>query len=187
MGAEPIHEGAEAKAEGAAPPRDRLVLRRQGTWPRSQAQRSEAAGCEMLEEGAGLMLNADRKCEGSRVEGGEGSAVRMKGVGGESVERERRREREGDSARLKNKQAGWWFQLMQSSQVYIDNSAEGSKFVKWEKRKKGGAEGRRQSHPPPREGVVEGAEASHEVGDRPDPERTGRGWGAGNVAFDQSG
>ncbi|XP_017540198.2 iporin isoform X2 [Pygocentrus nattereri] len=198
LGAEPAHTGVEAKPDGVGTQRDRFVLRREGTWPRMegvgpkrQVQRSEGAGSESLEEGAGLMLNAGRRSEGSRMEGGERSADRMKGVGGEDGERERRRERDGDSARLKSKQAGWWFQLMQSSQVYIDNSAEGSKFVKWEKRKKGGAEGRRQSHPPPREGVVEGAEASHEVDERLDLQRirlsSGAGRSAGNGAFDQSG
>nr|XP_023992922.1 iporin-like [Salvelinus alpinus] len=52
---------------------------------------------------------------------------------------------------------------MQSSQVYIDQSAQGgSKFVKSEKRKKS-AERRSQSqHPLPRKGVVEGAESSQE-------------------------
>lgn len=60
-----------------------------------------------------------------------------------------------------DKQAGWWYQLMQSSQVYIDQSAEGSKFVKVEKRKKSSE--RRQNQPPPaREGVVEGAESEGE-------------------------
>ncbi|XP_043968698.1 iporin isoform X2 [Gambusia affinis] len=73
-------------------------------------------------------------------------------------ERDRRKERDpGD------KQAGWWYQLMQSSQVYIDQSAEGSKFVKAEKRKKSSE--RRQNQPPPaREGVVEGAESEGERG-----------------------
>uniref|UniRef100_A0A3B1IL08 RUN and SH3 domain containing 2 n=1 Tax=Astyanax mexicanus TaxID=7994 RepID=A0A3B1IL08_ASTMX len=84
--------------------------------------------------------------------GAQGAEPRVKGVGGEDGERERKRER--------SKQAGWWFQLMQSSQVYIDNSAHGSKFVKWEKRKKEG------------EGVVEGAEANHESDERAETERT---------------
>ncbi|MBN3324160.1 RUSC2 protein, partial [Atractosteus spatula] len=87
------------------------------------------------------------------------------------------RECGGKGARQRDRQAGWWYQLMQSSQVYIDNSAEGAKFVKWEKRKKPAGElsgcpaqvskgqdsGRRQAQPPPREGVVEGAEASQET------------------------
>ncbi|XP_078252738.1 AP-4 complex accessory subunit RUSC2 isoform X4 [Rhinoraja longicauda] len=65
----------------------------------------------------------------------------------------------------KDKQAGWWYQLMQSSQVYIEGSAEESKFAKWEKRKKqstpalplkldAGVEKRSL-----REDVVEGAES----------------------------
>ncbi|XP_051866259.1 AP-4 complex accessory subunit RUSC2 isoform X2 [Pristis pectinata] len=36
----------------------------------------------------------------------------------------------------KDKQAGWWYQLMQSSQVYIEGFSDESKFVKWEKRKR---------------------------------------------------
>uniref|UniRef100_A0A3B1ICU2 RUN domain-containing protein n=1 Tax=Astyanax mexicanus TaxID=7994 RepID=A0A3B1ICU2_ASTMX len=138
----------------------------------------------MRGEGAGLTLNAGRRSEAGGGESGERGVERVKGVGGEDGERERKRER--------SKQAGWWFQLMQSSQVYIDNSAHGSKFVKWEKRKKGGAEGRRQSHPPPREGVVEGAEANHESDERAETERTnstsGRDRRAGNTGvFDQLG
>ncbi len=61
---------------------------------------------------------------------------------------------------------------MQSSQVYIDNSTEGSKFVKCEKRRKGGVENRRQSHPPPREGVVEGAEAIQQMDEQVEHGRT---------------
>ncbi|XP_055017428.1 AP-4 complex accessory subunit RUSC2 isoform X2 [Boleophthalmus pectinirostris] len=51
-------------------------------------------------------------------------------------------------------QSGWWYQLMQSSQVYIDQSTQGSKFTKAERRKRSAE---RQA-PPTREGVVEGAE-----------------------------
>uniref|UniRef100_UPI00398E56C3 AP-4 complex accessory subunit RUSC2 isoform X5 n=1 Tax=Pristiophorus japonicus TaxID=55135 RepID=UPI00398E56C3 len=51
----------------------------------------------------------------------------------ESVERTRK---EKVTEMKKDKQAGWWYQLMQSSQVYIEASSEESKFVKWEKRKK---------------------------------------------------
>uniref|UniRef100_A0A8C2D5C9 RUN and SH3 domain containing 2 n=1 Tax=Cyprinus carpio TaxID=7962 RepID=A0A8C2D5C9_CYPCA len=87
----------------------------------------------------------------------------MREGGGWYCEKEKRKERDGDGAKQRNRQAGWWYQLMQSSQVYIDNSAEGSKFVKWEKRRKGGVENHRQSHPPPREGVVEGAEAIQQM------------------------
>ncbi|KAG9353765.1 hypothetical protein JZ751_011888 [Albula glossodonta] len=121
------------------------------------------------------------------------NAQRMKGVGGETghepEDGDRRRERGlcRDGPRHRDRNAGWWYQLMQSSQVYIDSSAEGSKFVKWEKRKRPPGElaggrwvengmGCRQSHPPLREGVVEGAEASQEgeglKGERTEP-RTG--------------
>ncbi|NXO15940.1 RUSC2 protein, partial [Oriolus oriolus] len=63
----------------------------------------------------------------------------------------------------KDKQAGWWYQLMQTSQIYIEGSAEGSKFIRSEKRKAALNPAPRsvETHkaPPPREGVVEGAEA----------------------------
>ncbi|XP_048458317.1 AP-4 complex accessory subunit RUSC2-like isoform X2 [Rhincodon typus] len=44
--------------------------------------------------------------------------------------------KENVSETKKDKQAGWWYQLMQSSQVYIEGSSEQSMFVNWEKRKK---------------------------------------------------
>ncbi|NWR06168.1 RUSC2 protein, partial [Paradoxornis webbianus] len=63
----------------------------------------------------------------------------------------------------KDKQAGWWYQLMQTSQIYIESSAEGSKFIRSEKKKTALNPAPRsvetQKAPPPREGVVEGAEA----------------------------
>uniref|UniRef100_UPI003AAB449E AP-4 complex accessory subunit RUSC2-like n=1 Tax=Centroberyx gerrardi TaxID=166262 RepID=UPI003AAB449E len=100
------------------------------------------------------------------------SGQRVKGVGRESQadcedeqEKDRRKERERDSSeegrQRQDRQAGWWYQLMQSSQVYIDQSAEGSKFIKCEKRKKS-SERRQGQLPPTREGVVEGAESSQE-------------------------
>ncbi|CAL8344109.1 unnamed protein product [Lota lota] len=88
------------------------------------------------------------------------SGQRMKGVGeeshGEDGERDRIKERERDLDR----QAGWWYQLMQSSQVYIDQSAEGSKFIKSEKKRKSSE---RRQPPPTREGVIEGAESKQEA------------------------
>uniref|UniRef100_A0A8C8EQW0 RUN and SH3 domain containing 2 n=1 Tax=Oncorhynchus tshawytscha TaxID=74940 RepID=A0A8C8EQW0_ONCTS len=85
----------------------------------------------------------------------------------EGGKEERRKERERDWAeeghqrQERDRQACWWYQLMQSSQVYIDQSAQGgSKFVKTEKRKKSAE--RRSQLPPPREGVVEGAESSQD-------------------------
>ncbi|XP_007945110.1 iporin [Orycteropus afer afer] len=77
-------------------------------------------------------------------------------------------------------QAGWWYQLMQSSQVYIDGSVEGSRFPRGggngsssSEKKKGAGGGGAPQAPPPREGVVEGAEAC------PAPEEAlgrDRGW-----------
>lgn len=56
-----------------------------------------------------------------------------------------------------DRHSGWWYQLMQSSQVYIDQSTQGSKFVKTERRRSS-----ERQVPPPREGVVEGAESAYQ-------------------------
>ncbi|NXK20774.1 RUSC2 protein, partial [Arenaria interpres] len=76
---------------------------------------------------------------------------------------ERRKVRESTWEGKKDKQAGWWYQLMQSSQIYIEGSPEGSKFIRYEKKKKALNDVPRSAEthkaPPPREGVVEGAEA----------------------------
>uniref|UniRef100_A0A672Z5W6 Uncharacterized protein n=1 Tax=Sphaeramia orbicularis TaxID=375764 RepID=A0A672Z5W6_9TELE len=97
---------------------------------------------------------------------------RVKGVGQDrqeecedGLENSRRKDRDwdltNDGRQRQERQAGWWYQLMQSSQVYINQSTEGSKFVKTEKKKK--SSDKRQGHlPPTREGVVEGAESSQE-------------------------
>ncbi|XP_009286488.1 PREDICTED: iporin isoform X3 [Aptenodytes forsteri] len=97
----------------------------------------------------------------------QAASERVKGVGAScgdgDREEERRKMRESTWEGRKDKQAGWWYQLMQSSQIYIEGSAEGSKFIHYEKKKKALntvprlAETRKA--PPPREGVVEGAEA----------------------------
>ncbi|XP_019387456.1 PREDICTED: iporin isoform X3 [Crocodylus porosus] len=91
-----------------------------------------------------------------------GGGQRATGVGAPCKEREPEEERrkavENAGEGRKDKQAGWWYQLMQSSQVYIEGSAEGSKFLRYERRRKGQGSAPRRA-PPPREGVVEGAEA----------------------------
>lgn len=96
------------------------------------------------------------------------ASERVKGVGAScgdgDREEERRKVRESMWEGKKDKQAGWWYQLMQSSQIYIEGSTEGSKFIRYEKKKAlSGMPGSAESHetPPPREGVVEGAEACH--------------------------
>ncbi|XP_071437607.1 AP-4 complex accessory subunit RUSC2 isoform X2 [Pithys albifrons albifrons] len=96
-----------------------------------------------------------------------GSEKRIKGVGAScgdgDREEERSKMRESTRERKKDKQAGWWYQLMQTSQIYIEGSAEGSKFIRSEKKKAALNTMPRsvETHkaPPPREGVVEGAEA----------------------------
>ncbi|KAJ7424454.1 Iporin [Pitangus sulphuratus] len=95
------------------------------------------------------------------------SEKRVKGVGAScgdgDREEERSKMRESTWERKKDKQAGWWYQLMQTSQIYIEGSAEGSKFIHSEKKKAAlnTAPKSVETHkaPPPREGVVEGAEA----------------------------
>ncbi|XP_038144042.1 iporin isoform X1 [Cyprinodon tularosa] len=127
---------------------ERPGLRREGTWPGMERT-------ECRREGVG-MANAwkERPDKGQRVKG-------VGQEGGEVKERDRRKDPEEESRQRGDKQAGWWYQLMQSSQVYIDQSTEGSKFVKAERRKKSSE--RRQNQPPPlREGVVEGAESNSE-------------------------
>ncbi|XP_071011964.1 AP-4 complex accessory subunit RUSC2-like [Oncorhynchus clarkii lewisi] len=194
--AESMREGAEVKKEGGGVGnRERLGLRREGTWPRMEGvgergrregmmqrmgSRREGVGIDSL--GAGLVEAQPMTTEVGtgfanlwRESGrGKGTGKRVMGVGGvrheEEGEKEERRKgierdwaEEGRQQQERDRQAGWWYQLMQSSQVYIDQSAQGgSKFVKSEKRKKS-AERRSQSqHPLPRKGVVEGAESSQE-------------------------
>ncbi|XP_054254297.1 AP-4 complex accessory subunit RUSC2 [Indicator indicator] len=93
---------------------------------------------------------------------------RVKGVGAScgdgdgDGEEEQRKSRESTCEFKKDKQAGWWYQLMQSSQIYIESSTEGSKFIRYEKKKALNAmpqSAETCKAPPPREGVVEGAEA----------------------------
>lgn len=158
------------------PPKERFILREEDARLKMEAaafkmkcdgRKCDGSSRESLAKEAGVGKECLRKSE--VLEGGGWSAGRMKGVG-EDNEKDKRRD--GAASRQRNRQAGWWYQLMQSSQVYIDNSAEGSKFVKWEKRRKGGIESHRQSHPPPREGVVEGAEAVQQMDEQVEHSQT---------------
>ncbi|KAB1280189.1 Iporin [Camelus dromedarius] len=147
---------------------------------------------ELLRVSQDLLLSAHSTLQLARSRGQEGPGdmdraahgERVKGVGapegGEDEEEEEETEASGSLGRgrwSRSGQAGWWYQLMQSSQVYIDGSTEGSRFPRGgssnsngsssEKKKAGGG------GPPPREGVVEGAEAC------PAPEETlgrDKGW-----------
>ncbi|XP_019744061.1 iporin isoform X2 [Hippocampus comes] len=121
--------------------KERAALRQGGTWPRTEASRRESGGDNGSE---------DR---------GTGDQ-RMKGVGQESEETHVGKDPAATDAgrQRQDRQAGWWYQLMQSSQVYIDQSAQGSKFARTDKRRTS-AERRPCRPPPAREGVVEGAES----------------------------
>lgn len=142
----------------------RAGLRREGTWPRMEGVGSRRGGAsvnsvkpvsrETLMEVGISNLWKERGMTGQR----------MKGVGQESLEEgkegQKKETDEGRGGRQRqDRHAGWWYQLMQSSQVYIDKSTEGAKFVRTEKRKKS-LERRQAQLPPTREGVVEGAESS---------------------------
>lgn len=165
----------ESSAEGK---KERAALRREGTWPRMEgvgARRAGAAlnlrresgraenptdgpvsGQTMMEVGFSNMWK-ERGMGGQR---GNGVGQDRQGEGEDGHEKDRMKDRENDEGRQRqDRQASWWYQLMQSSQVYIDRSAEGSKFVKAEKRKKS-SERRHGQLPPTREGVLEGAESS---------------------------
>ncbi|GAB0208085.1 AP-4 complex accessory subunit RUSC2 [Grus japonensis] len=100
---------------------------------------------------------------------------RVKGVGAScgdgNRKEEQRKMRESMWEEKKDKQASWWYQLMQSSQIYIEGSAKGSKFICYEKKAAALNAVPRSAEtckaPLPREGVVEGAEAEGTLEERP--------------------
>ncbi|XP_023813870.1 iporin-like isoform X2 [Oryzias latipes] len=114
-------------------------------------------GAECTKEVGGGKEGAAGRCAWT-VRGAEGP----KGKDAGTIERtgEGLREKTPAPEGRQDRQAGWWFQLMQSSQVYIDPSSNGCRFVKADRRKR--SVERPQDHPPPRVGVVEGAESSRE-------------------------
>lgn len=174
-----------SRDSGTEVKKERAALRREGTWPRMEGvgARRDGAGVKPRLRSEGATAESMTAGPGSRAATMEVgfanlwkergmSGQRMKGVGQESQgegedgqEKDRRKDKEKDvmdeGRQRQDRQAGWWYQLMQSSQVYIDQSAEGSKFVKTDKRKKS-SERRQNQLPPTREGVVEGAESSQE-------------------------
>ncbi|NIG59305.1 iporin isoform X2 [Pontoporia blainvillei] len=148
---------------------------------------------ELLRVSQDLLLSAHSTLQLARSRGQEGPGdmdgaargERVKGVGapegGEDEEEEEETEAAESSGRgrwARSGQAGWWYQLMQSSQVYIDGSTEGSRFPRGGSNSSSGSSSEKKKGtggggPPPREGVVEGAEAC------PAPEETlgrERGW-----------
>ncbi|XP_075042736.1 AP-4 complex accessory subunit RUSC2 isoform X2 [Mixophyes fleayi] len=83
---------------------------------------------------------------------------RPTGEGAAAVDIEEEQKKENNLEMKRDKQAGWWYQLMQSSQVYIENSSDRARFIRQDRRRPGNG-GTPKKAPPPREGVVEGAEA----------------------------
>lgn len=144
--------------------KERAGLRREGTWPRMEGVGSRGGGAvvnavkpvgrETLMEAGISHLWKERGMSAQRV---KGVGQESQGDGGDGQKKESDVAREG--RQRQEKQAGWWYQLMQSSQVYIDQSTDGAKFVRNEKRKKS-LERRHSQLPPTREGVVDGAESS---------------------------
>nr|XP_056704039.1 AP-4 complex accessory subunit RUSC2 [Euleptes europaea] len=134
---------------------------------------------ELLRTQQGLVLSAHSTLQLMRTRGSGGqrswaaeqgqAEAHLKGVGapcGGSGREEGAERQEATSEQRKDKQASWWYQLMQSSQVYIEGSAaEGSRLIRYERKKKVGTgaaakpQAKARKGPPPREGVVEGAEA----------------------------
>ncbi|KAL2091894.1 hypothetical protein ACEWY4_011692 [Coilia grayii] len=166
-------ESIDEEETGLGRLRESSSLSQDGAWQRTWGGASKRCSSEPRRLGSGSQepglakpTSANDDMDLWRRRGASRGGERVKGVGEEWPEADPPSSQAAmgagatDVAKQRSRQAGWWYQLMQSSQVYIDNSTEGSKFVKWEKRKKSTSEGRRQSHPPPREGVVEGAEAS---------------------------
>ncbi|XP_063309870.1 AP-4 complex accessory subunit RUSC2 isoform X1 [Pelobates fuscus] len=83
---------------------------------------------------------------------------RPTGEGAATVENVEDQKKDNAMDHKKDKQAGWWYQLMQSSQVYIESSSDSTRFTRQE-RKRLSSTGTPKKAPPPREGVVDGAEA----------------------------
>ncbi|XP_044132202.1 iporin isoform X2 [Bufo gargarizans] len=86
------------------------------------------------------------------------SDERPTGEGAAAVELDEEHKKETAMEVKRDKQAGWWYQLMQSSQVYIENSTDTARFTRQDRRRPGNG-GTPKKMPPPREGVIDGAEA----------------------------
>ncbi|XP_061622912.1 AP-4 complex accessory subunit RUSC2 isoform X1 [Phyllopteryx taeniolatus] len=132
--------------------KERVPLGREETWPRTEVFRRES-----IPVGGGHG-SKERGTGGQRMKG-VGQGIEEKDVGKDTLGKDPTRTDEG--RQRQDRQAGWWYQLMQSSQVYIDQSTEGSKFVKADKRRTS-AERRPCRLPLAREGVVDGAESGSE-------------------------
>lgn len=162
--------------------RERPMLRRERTWPWMEGVRwrkGTGSNSKLRKEGtaaedvaAGPVgwievgfshLWKERGAEGQRVKGvGQESQEKCENRVEQDNSKEKEKDMKDERHQWQDRQAGWWYQLRQSSQVYINHSTECSKFVKAEKKKAKSSESQRRHLPPTREGVVEGAESSQE-------------------------
>uniref|UniRef100_A0A8C5RJZ2 RUN and SH3 domain containing 2 n=1 Tax=Laticauda laticaudata TaxID=8630 RepID=A0A8C5RJZ2_LATLA len=123
-------------------------LLQEGRWQQRQK--------ELLQGQQGLLLSAHSTLQLMRTRGAQRAGEGSRGP----PPLERPAEPKGAPELKKDRQASWWLQLTQSSQVYIQGSPEGARLAHQERRKRAGARWAEAGRvPPPREGVVEGAEA----------------------------
>ncbi|XP_070795105.1 AP-4 complex accessory subunit RUSC2 isoform X2 [Pituophis catenifer annectens] len=120
-----------------------------GRWQQQQK--------ELLQGQQGLLLSAHSTLQLMRTHGAQRAGEGSRGP----APLERPAEPTKGAPELKkDRQASWWLQLTQSSQVYIQGSPEGARLAHHERKKRAGARSAEaRKGPPPREGVVEGAEA----------------------------
>ncbi|XP_070587391.1 AP-4 complex accessory subunit RUSC2-like isoform X2 [Erythrolamprus reginae] len=117
----------------------------QGGW-RQQRQK------ELLRGQQGLLLSAHSTLQLMRTREGSRDPAPPEGAAEPA---------KGPPERKKDRQASWWLQLSQSSKVYIQGSPGAAHLAPHERRKRAGPRPAEagKGPPPPREGVVEGAEA----------------------------
>ncbi|XP_072715129.1 AP-4 complex accessory subunit RUSC2 isoform X2 [Ciconia boyciana] len=139
---------------------------------RTRGSSEDPYGCSSTPEACKVGARDDDISPGRSPQ--QAVSERVKGVGAScgdgNREEERRKVRESTWEGKKDKQTGWWYQLMQSSQIYIEGSTEGSKLIRYEKKAALNTVPRSAETckaPPPREGVVEGAEAEGTLEERP--------------------
>uniref|UniRef100_A0A670Z6K1 RUN and SH3 domain containing 2 n=1 Tax=Pseudonaja textilis TaxID=8673 RepID=A0A670Z6K1_PSETE len=129
-------------------------LLQEGRWQQRQK--------ELLRGQQGLLLSAHSTLQLMRTRGAQQAGEGSRGP----APLERPAEPKGAPELKKDRQASWWLQLTQSSQVYIQGSPEGARLAHPERRKRAGARWAEAGRaPPPREGVVEGAEACAPAGE----------------------
>ncbi|XP_071988906.1 AP-4 complex accessory subunit RUSC2 isoform X2 [Engystomops pustulosus] len=132
-----------------------------------QLMRSREEEEQTGQERKGLMKTSSEESSSNERPTGEGAAA---------ADLDEEHKKEATMEVKRDKQAGWWYQLMQSSQVYIENSTDTTRFTRQDRRRPGNG-GTPKKVPPPREGVVDGAEAcpcvERTVEEKPSKKETG--------------